>query len=56
MSIEYIVKVYDYLPHQANYLSRVYAQKDSGTAASVSQPQLHGTPFPKTYMIAQSPF
>jgi len=37
----------------AKYLSRVHAQKDSGTAASVSQPRLHGTPFPKIYMIAQ---
>jgi len=42
------------LPLLANYLSRVYAQNDLGTAGSVTQPQLHGTPFPKIYMIAQS--
>jgi len=41
-------------PHQANFLSCVFAQKHWVTAASVSQLRLHGTPFPKTYMIAQS--
>jgi len=43
-----------YLPLLANYLSHVCAQQDSGTAASVTQLRLHGTPFPKIYMIAQS--
>jgi len=38
----------------ANYLSSVYAQNDSGTAASDTQRRLHGTTFTKTYMIAQS--
>jgi len=28
-----------------------YAYKDLGTVALVFQPQLHGTPFSKTYMI-----
>jgi len=42
------------LPHQANYLSQVYAQKDLLTTASVSQHQLYGTPFPNTFMIAPS--
>jgi len=32
----------------------MYAQRYLETAASVSQPRLHGTPFPKIYMIAQS--
>jgi len=40
------------LPHLTNYLSLVYAPKDSGTAASVSQLRLHGTLFPKIYMIS----
>jgi len=35
------------LPLLANYLSRVYELKDSGTAASVTQLRLRGTPFPK---------
>jgi len=42
------------LPLLANCISRVYTQKYSGIAASVTQPRLHGNPFPKNYAIAQS--
>jgi len=47
------------LPSQASFrfftsgqlLKTCGARKDAGTAASVIQPRLHGTPFPKIYMI-----
>jgi len=58
------IKPISVLPSRASLRSSTSGQlliprvrkKNSGTAASVSQSQLHGTPFPKTYMIAQSLF
>jgi len=41
-------------PHQTNCLSNLFEQKHAVNAASDSQPQQHGTPFSKTYMIAPS--
>jgi len=42
------------IPALSRFVKICVSGEDSGTPALVTQPLLHGTPFPKNYMIAQS--